>query len=419
MNINDFEVTMNTLSVNTDISHLINVQDYVSVDHSLNILIASIRTYLDMDVAFISEFTDTHRIFRHVNSKSNKSIINVGDSDPLEESCCKKVVDCKLPQIIHDAVNHPEASKMEVVHKVPVGAHISVPITLSNGDVYGTFCCFSHYANRSLNERDLNMMRVFANIAAKQIEIDILKSKENEKLFRGIEYVINNDALSIVYQPIYNLTTQKIVGFESLSRFNTSPIRSPDIWFKEAQQVGLGVALEVKAVQQALQALTVLPHNLYISVNVSPETIISGAIDAVFEKIPLERVILEVTEHAYVSHYGDLATSLSHLRDNGLLLAVDDAGAGYASFRHILSLSPEVIKLDISITRDIHTDSARRALTSAFVGFSEQTNSKIVAEGVETALELEALKSLGVNFAQGYFLGKPMSIQDAIVLLKI
>ncbi len=410
---------MSELSVDSNLSSFINIQSYSSVDQTLKYLIAAIRSHLEMDVAFISEFSSTHRIFRYIDSKSKNPIIKVGGSDLLEDSFCKKVVDNELPQIIQNAMEHPQTSELPVVHAIHLGAHISVPITLESGEVYGTFCCFSHNPSWTLNERDLSMMRVFAAIAAKQIQNEILQSRENSKIVERIQSVLDSDALSIVYQPIYNLSTKKIVGFESLSRFNTLPDRTPDVWFKESAQVGLGIALEIKAVQMALKALSVFPDNLYISVNLSPETILSGSIDAVFENIPLERVILEVTEHAYVNHYGNLAQAINHLRDKKMWLAVDDAGAGFSSFRHILSLSPEVIKIDMSITRDINTDRARRALTSAFVGFSEETNCKIVAEGVETELELNALKGLGVNFAQGYFVGMPMTMSEAMTTLSL
>ena len=105
------------------------------------------------------------------------------------------------------------------------------------------------------------------------------------------------------------------------------------------------------------------------------------------------------------------------MRARGALISVDDAGAGYASFRHILKLNPDVIKLDMALTRHIHLDPARRALASALVAFARNTNSRIVAEGVETASELEALRSIGIEKAQGYFLGRPMPFDDATKLI--
>jgi EAL domain-containing protein (putative c-di-GMP-specific phosphodiesterase class I) len=96
-----------------------------------------------------------------------------------------------------------------------------------------------------------------------------------------------------------------------------------------------------------------------------------------------------------------------------LRIAVDDAGAGYASFRHILNLAPDLIKLDVFLTQNIHTDRARRALAAALIRFSEETGSKIIAEGVETTLQLKVLRELGVTKAQGYLLGRPMPLASA------
>nr|WP_247655455.1 EAL domain-containing protein [Stutzerimonas frequens] len=88
-------------------------------------------------------------------------------------------------------------------------------------------------------------------------------------------------------------------------------------------------------------------------------------------------------------------------------LAVDDAGAGYASFRHILKLKPDVIKLDASLIRNVDSDTGCRALAAALIRFAEETGCKVVAEGVETQEELAMLRRLEVNKAQGYLLGRP------------
>lgn len=181
----------------------------------------------------------------------------------------------------------------------------------------------------------------------------------------------------------------------------------------EAAQLGLGVALEMKAIGLALPGIAQLSAPIYVAVNASPSAILEGHLAHIIRDQPLNRVMLEVTEHAAIEHYEDIAAVLEPLRKSGLRVAVDDAGAGYASFRYILSLAPDVIKLDISITRNIDTDRSRRALASALIGFAKTTHSTIVAEGVETAAELQTLKHLGVDHAQGYFLGRPMSIANA------
>lgn len=138
----------------------------------------------------------------------------------------------------------------------------------------------------------------------------------------------------------------------------------------------------------------------------------SGQLDALLREVPANRIILEVTEHAAIEAYEQLGAALSVFRQRGLRVAVDDAGAGYASFRHILRLRPDIIKLDMALTRDIDQDPARRALASALITFAGNTRSTIVAEGVETAAELHTLQQLGVTAAQGYYLGRPTPLSE-------
>lgn len=133
--------------------------------------LAAIRTHLGMDVAFISEFTAGQRIFRHVDSETGHAPIAVGQGDPLEESYCQRVVDGRLPELIADAFELPEAAALPCTHSLPVRAHLSVPIRLASGDIYGTFCCYSTHPDASLNERDIALLRIFADLTAGHIEL--------------------------------------------------------------------------------------------------------------------------------------------------------------------------------------------------------------------------------------------------------
>jgi EAL domain-containing protein (putative c-di-GMP-specific phosphodiesterase class I) len=146
---------------------------------------------------------------------------------------------------------------------------------------------------------------------------------------------------------------------------------------------------------------------MYLAINVSPETVLAGQLDDVLDDVAVERIVLEITEHAAIASYEQLAAALDPLRARGLRVAVDDAGAGYASFRHILRVRPDLIKLDMALTREIDRDHARRALASALITFARETGTSIVAEGVETFEELRTLRQLGVRVAQGYHLGRP------------
>ena len=366
-----------------------------------------------MDVAFVSEFVSGRRFFRQVDAGgSRQAPIAVGGSDPVEDSYCQRVVDGRLPELIPDACLNAEALTLPATRALPVGAHVSVPIRLADGQVYGTLCCFSYTPDTTLTERDLGLMRVFAAMVGEQIQEELDERKAKREIEHRIDAVLNDDGLRIVYQPIFDVEANRIAGFEALSRFATDPYRAPDIWFGEAALAGRGVDLEAHAIRLAVSALEELPPGAYVSVNASPEAIVSGRLAALLDGLPLDRILLEVTEHHAIARYEDIAAVIEPLRDRGLCIAIDDAGAGYASFRHILNLHPHVVKLDISITRSIDTDRSRRALAAALCGFAAETGCKIVAEGVETEGELQTLQSLGISRAQGFLLGRPMPLNE-------
>jgi EAL domain-containing protein (putative c-di-GMP-specific phosphodiesterase class I) len=149
-------------------------------------------------------------------------------------------------------------------------------------------------------------------------------------------------------------------------------------------------------------------------VNCSPRTILAPEFTQLLQGVDLPRLVLEVTEHDHIDDYPALLAVLAPLRACGLRIAIDDAGAGYASLRHVLSIQPELIKLDISLTRNIDGDNKRRALASALIAFARETQARIVAEGIETEAELRTLEALGASCAQGYFLAKPMTLAEAL-----
>lgn len=372
----------------------------------------AIRTHLQMDVAFISELSEGRRHFRYVDAEAGEPI-RAGDSAPAEDSYCMRIVEGRLPELIPDACLNIEALKIAATKALPVGAHLSVPIRLSDGRIYGTFCCFSHAPDDSLTSRDLGMMRVFADLIADQIEADLRVRGARHDAGRRIDAALQPGALSIVYQPIVNAAQKRVVGFEALSRFKVEPQRTPDLWFAEAASIGRSVELETLAIRHALRALDQLPAGSYLSLNASPDTVLEGDLAGLLAGQPLERLVIEVTEHAAIDLYEDIAAVFGPLQDRGLRLAIDDAGAGYASLRHILNLGPDIIKLDTSITRGIDLDPSRQALAKAMCGFASATGSQIVAEGVETAAELQTLAGLEINNLQGYFLGRPLPLDEA------
>lgn len=380
---------------------------------SVDKVLHAVRTHLGMDVAFVSQFRTTDRVFRHVDAR-DRSPIHPGDVAPLESGYCQRVVDGRLPQLIPDAHALPACVALPETAAIPIGSHLSVPIRLADGRVYGTFCCFSFIADPSLGQRDLQMMKAFADLVADQLDRDLEQARTFDEKKKRITDVIAGDQPSIVYQPIYDLQTNRLVGAESLSRFTSDPPRSPDKWFADAGQVALRTELELRAIEKALANLHALPETLYVAVNASPETASHPAFATLLTHFDPRRVVIEITEHHHIADYTQLLESLAPLRALGLRVAIDDAGAGYASMRHVLNVQPDLIKLDMSLTQNIDRDSKRRALASALIAFARETDATIVAEGVETVAELETLKALGATRAQGYLLGRPMPLNSLV-----
>jgi EAL domain-containing protein (putative c-di-GMP-specific phosphodiesterase class I) len=166
--------------------------------------------------------------------------------------------------------------------------------------------------------------------------------------------------------------------------------------------------LELAAVERAVAELQHLRPEAYLAINVSPDTILAGDLASLVPPALRPRVVLEVTEHAPIRSYEALGTALAPLRADGVRLAVDDAGAGFASLRHILELAPDLIKIDRSLTKDLEHDARARALTAAIITFARETEAAIVAEGVEIESQLDELRSLGATSAQGFLLGRPL-----------
>ena len=231
------------------------------------------------------------------------------------------------------------------------------------------------------------------------------------RLRQKIGGAIAQSSFSVVFQPIIDCHRDIAVAAEALTRFSERGRSTPQ-WLADAESVGLLVPLELALAAAALLELPNLDANVAMAINVSPTTILSGRLHEVLTGVPVDRVILEITEHAPVDDYKAVRSSLSRWRDRGLRLAVDDAGGGYSSFAHILELAPELIKLDTSLIHDLHASPHRQALVRAVISFAEEMHVQVVAEGVETEAELIELRRLGAHLVQGFHLGRPRSLPE-------
>ena len=210
-----------------------------------------------------------------------------------------------------------------------------------------------------------------------------------------------------VFQPIYALDDGHLIAVEALTRFDTAPSYTPDVWFNQAANLGLGIELELAAVKAALETSTDLPAEVALTFNTSPALLADTRLLHLLDWHRHRTLIAEITEHAIIDDYRHLEQALAELRSRGIRLAVDDAGAGFASLRHIVRLQPEFIKLDPSLTQNLRNDPVRRPLADCLLQFAHRTRSAIIVEGIETTADLTTWKEMGAHAAQGYLLGRP------------
>jgi len=218
---------------------------------------------------------------------------------------------------------------------------------------------------------------------------------------------MGGDGVVPVFQPILSIPGLQVIGFEALSRFHIPPMRPPDQWFDDASAAGLRTRLEIHAIRRAMEQVCNLPPDTFLSINASPATLLSEEFVDAVTGLDGERLVVEVTEHATVEVYEPLQKAIDSLRRRGVRLAIDDAGAGFSSLKHIVRLVPEFIKLDLFLIRDINVDPVKRAVVAGMLGVATQIGGRVIGEGVETEEELRVLVDLGVHCAQGFYLALP------------
>jgi EAL domain-containing protein (putative c-di-GMP-specific phosphodiesterase class I)/CheY-like chemotaxis protein len=242
---------------------------------------------------------------------------------------------------------------------------------------------------------------------AGQLKQEEYEAQRQQNEVRQVRRLLEGEGLWMLFQPIIDLRAGSLIGYEALARFDPEQLRPPTVWFERAAALGMLTELELVAARSSFSRLAGMPMHAYLAVNVSPSTLASTSFLEDMSTVPGERIVLEVTEHAKVEDYDALNDALRRLRAQGVRLAIDDAGAGFASLQHIVRLAPDFIKLDIGLTRNIDTDPVRRALATALISFSSEIGAAMIAEGIETEAEFETLRGLGIAFGQGFFLGEP------------
>lgn len=227
--------------------------------------------------------------------------------------------------------------------------------------------------------------------------------------------ILKDKAISVVYQPVVSLENGKITGYEALARGpENSFFNKPVNLFGYAEKTNQLFALEKLARAKALSGFGDNYRDKKIFINISPQVVNDPSFRA-DELIAClaetgaspQQVVFEITERTSINDFCSFRDSLGYYRQYGFQVAVDDAGSGFSSLQAISELQPDFIKLDMSLIRDIDKTPNKRSLVETFITFSEKTGSTIIAEGIETAGELDCLRELGVHLGQGFFLARP------------
>jgi len=252
----------------------------------------------------------------------------------------------------------------------------------------------------------------FADLAGVLIGDDVVKRAHLGRTTDRISSMILDQAFKPVFQPVVDLARRSTVGYEALTRFKDGA--NPEAMFAEAAAAGLGLELEIATLRAAFLAAESLPEAAWLNLNASPELIMAGEpLISILRGCP-RRLVLEVTEHTPVADYTAFRAAMDALGPN-VKLAVDDAGAGFASLRHILELRPAFVKLDRWLVTGLEADEARQAMVAGLLHFARSTGCRLIAEGIETESELATLQTLDVQLGQGYLLGRPIPVAECVL----
>ncbi len=378
------------------------------IDDEIHRVLRLACRHLQMDVGFIVEFVNGREVYRVLSGDAAGFGLLEGEGLPGDATYCMKMVRGDLPNVIPDTMADARVSALPITRSRRIGSYIAVPVTLEDGSIFGSLGCLNHEP-RELDERDVRLIRLLGESIGEAVQT--IRDREQEGL--RISRLIEAKELDIFLQPIFDIRDGHCLGVEALSRFGGAGLQpaafsSPAHVFGAAHRAGLGFALERLALQRAVTLLPMLAPDQFLSLNLTPSVAYDLAATTPEQtEADLSAFVLEITEHAAVESYAKLRKRLRRWREQGLRLAIDDAGAGYASLKHVVELEPDMIKIDRSLIDGSARDRARRSAISAFVALAADLGAIVIAEGVELAADLTAVRDLGIDAAQGYLLGRP------------
>lgn len=378
-------------------------------------VLASARDYLGARVSFLAELDATGKFVRASDGDVDEMGLPAGRRFDLQDAYCYLLLNGRIPEAIYDAATNPISCDIPLTRALGIESYMGVPVVLGDGSSFGTLCCINFDPNPDACQRDIAFMRFLADLLGRQLDSVAQVAHLARRRRARLEAILACGGPSMVFQPIYDVTTRRLVGVEALARAEVDgACLPPEHLFKEAWDFGCGPEMELAAVRGAIWALDSLPEHAYLAVNVSPGTVVLPQLLETLSRVDAKRIVVELTEHASVPDYDALSAALGTLRSLGVRVAIDDVGAGYSSLRHVLRVAPDFIKLDMSLVESIDVDLARQAMVAGVMAFAVQTGTGVVAEGVQTEAQARTLMRTGVLHAQGFLFGQPGTLATLV-----
>ena len=380
-------------------------------------VLASARRHLGMDLCVVSECTEDFEVVHALEGDAASFGLRLGESIPLSTSYAHRILDGRLSNLVPDATADPRVRDLPITMQAGIGSYVGVRLAFANGRPFGVLSCLSHRPGREIGAGDVRFLQVLARMIADELERQQVHWEKERLELDQIRHVLQSGKIEMVFQPIVDLEQGIMVGVEALARFGTE--RGPATWFAEAADVGLRTELELLCVAAAVAQLESLPPHAFLSVNASPETITSPRFLQMLDDMLGGRLVIELAEGVKVEDHPSLPRSLLELRDRGALLAIDDSGVRLGSLPELHRLTPDLVKLDPFLTRGLAQDQSLRETAAAILEAAGELDAAVVAEGIETREDRDALKQLGVPFGQGWFLGRPGPLADVTGITRL
>ena len=373
-------------------------------------LLDVLRQHLDMDAAALAIWLDRQLVIQLFAGDGRGFGLTPGITLRGGDQLYRDVSKERIPTICRDVRGDDRTRRSLALQRLDVGAYAMTTLTDARDQPYGLLFCLTHEARPALQARH----RQFVDLIAAFLRDSLLDLRQmwqtRSEIWSSVSSVIDAGGPRMAFQPIVRLDSGTVCAVEALARFSArrrGRLQTTEDWFRDARLIGLSTELDLAAIGRAAQVLPHLPAEMKLAVNASPTTVATGLFDFVSRLTDRDRLIVEITEQEDYTVGPDTVQAVRRLRELGIRIAIDDAGTGYAGLEKLVQLRPDIIKIDHVFTCGIDRDPARRALTAGLVALAGEIGGVVIAEGIETRSERDAVLKAGVRYGQGYYLGRP------------